>query len=387
MSIRESVSAKLERLIRRSMADEQSRSAAIRDELRAVHAAVSKMHQEVFEWCGDLAARSREALAQSNALSARCEELAHRQRELTQVYLGLSEQLASIEREQAEAIGEVRQIVGASLDDVPGLVQRLFSTRGTSAYRAAFAEAEPMVSVIIATYNRARLLTERTLPSVLGQTYSNFEVVIVGDGCDDDTADRLAAVSDPRIRFFNLPHRTGYPDDPRKRWQVAGGSCKNLAAELAEGHWLALVDDDDEFSPDHIEILMNAALGDRYEMVCGRMMVKADRAIPYDRIVGTYPPKHGEFNFFNSIMMRALRFFTFDSNSWVLDEASDWQRCRRMMEAGVKIGWVEDVLGTVYPTGPREEGVEGDPPEPIARRLGSGNDPAPDPWRDQPGDP
>ena len=51
---------------------------------------------------------------------------------------------------------------------------------------------QPLVSVCVATYNRARLLIERSVPSVLQQTYKNFELIIVGDGCDDETAELLA---------------------------------------------------------------------------------------------------------------------------------------------------------------------------------------------------
>ncbi|MCP2502095.1 MAG: hypothetical protein NCA08_11110 [Deltaproteobacteria bacterium] len=51
--------------------------------------------------------------------------------------------------------------------------------------RDIFADREPLVSVRIATYNRARILVERTIPSVLSQTYRNFEIMIVGDHCTE----------------------------------------------------------------------------------------------------------------------------------------------------------------------------------------------------------
>jgi len=65
-------------------------------------------------------------------------------------------------------------------------------------------EESPLVSVIIATYNRGRILVERTLPSIFSQSYQNFEVVIVGDHCPDNTPELLAKMKDPRVRFYNL---------------------------------------------------------------------------------------------------------------------------------------------------------------------------------------
>ena len=81
---------------------------------------------------------------------------------------------------------------------------------------------DPLITMIIATYNRGKLLVERTLPSIFNQTYQNFEVVIVGDRCIDNTPELLAKVSDPRVRFHDLPKRGTYPDDPTDRWFVQG---------------------------------------------------------------------------------------------------------------------------------------------------------------------
>ncbi|MDO8665381.1 MAG: glycosyltransferase, partial [Gemmatimonadales bacterium] len=63
----------------------------------------------------------------------------------------------------------------------------------------------------IATYNRGAVLCERTIPTVLAQTYPHFELLIVGDHCTDDTEERVKALKDPRIRFVNLPERGNYP--------------------------------------------------------------------------------------------------------------------------------------------------------------------------------
>ncbi len=114
----------------------------------------------------------------------------------------------------------------------------------------------PLVSVCVATYNRARSLTERCIPSVLQQSYSHFELIVVGDGCTDDTEKRIAEISDPRLTFVNLPERGKYPEDPTRRWMVAGTPAVNKAMELAQGDYITHLDDDDEYLPRRLEKLV-----------------------------------------------------------------------------------------------------------------------------------
>src|SRR3990167_5480376 len=58
----------------------------------------------------------------------------------------------------------------------------------------------PLISAYIPTYNRGELLIQRAVPSILAQTYKNFELIIVGDHCTDNTAELVAKIKDPRIR-------------------------------------------------------------------------------------------------------------------------------------------------------------------------------------------
>ena len=74
---------------------------------------------------------------------------------------------------------------------------------------------EPLVSVIIPTWNRGELLATRTLPSVLAQTHQNLEIIVVGDCCTDTTAEMIAAIGDPRVIFYNLPERGNYPSEKK----------------------------------------------------------------------------------------------------------------------------------------------------------------------------
>jgi hypothetical protein len=127
--------------------------------------------------------------------------------------------------------------------------------------------AHPLITVIVTTYNRSRLLTERCIPSILGQTYDNLELIVVGDGCTDDTEELVSRINDPRLRFYNLPERGQYPSDPLRRWMVAGTPAGNKAFSLAQGDFITQLDDDDEYLPDRLEKLVQFAIDNQLDFV------------------------------------------------------------------------------------------------------------------------
>lgn len=212
--------------------------------------------------------------------------------------------------------------------------------------KGGFNDNNPLVSVLIPTYNRANLLTERSVQSVLRQTHQNFEIIIVGDHCTDNTEELLKNFNDERIKFYNLPKRGDYPTDPHSRWMVAGTTPANKAIELASGQWMAPLDDDDEFSEDHIEVLLNYALKYNYEMVYG--IVQAERAPGKWINIGSYPPEGGKIGHCSVLYHSKLKFFTYDINAWKYGEPADWNMWRRMKDAGVRIGFIDKVVSKAY---------------------------------------
>ncbi len=204
----------------------------------------------------------------------------------------------------------------------------------------------PLISVRIPTYNRAKILTERTIPSVLRQTYQNFEIIIVGDHCTDDTEELLKKFKDERIKFHNLPKKGKYPMNPDDRWMVAGTNPANKAIELCSGDWIAPLDDDDEFYEDHLETLLHYALKNNYEMVYG--IVRMERKPRKWVNLGSYPLKRGKISHLSALYHSKLNFFKYDINAWKYGEPNDWSMWRRMKEAGVKIGFIDKVVGKHY---------------------------------------
>jgi glycosyltransferase involved in cell wall biosynthesis len=103
----------------------------------------------------------------------------------------------------------------------------------------------PAVSVIIPTYDRAALLG-RSIRSVLGQDYEDFELIVIDDGSTDETAGVMGGFRDPRIRYVNLGRNMG------------AGAARNAGIRMARGMFLAFQDSDDEWVPAKLAKQMSA---------------------------------------------------------------------------------------------------------------------------------
>jgi len=204
----------------------------------------------------------------------------------------------------------------------------------------------PLVSVVIPTYNRGRVLVERSIASVLAQTYRNIEVVVVGDHATPETLAAIRSVDDPRVRFEDLPVRSPYPEDPELAWMCVGSRPYNRGLELARGAWVANQADDDEFTPDHIETLLTVAIEHRLELVYGDSWME----MPDDNWIrlGEWPPRQGGFCAGSVLHAAALKFVTLDEECWREGLPNDWNMWSRMLKAGVRAGHVERIVFRHY---------------------------------------
>lgn len=201
-------------------------------------------------------------------------------------------------------------------------------------------EAEPLVSVRIATYRRGDLI-KRALDSILSQTHRRLEVLVVGDACDEATQTAVESYADPRIRLVNLPTRGLYPEDAQSRWMVAGTHPMNAALPLLTGQWFAPCDDDDEFTPTHVERLLDRAVSDRLEMVWSRARL---RQADGSWVVTEGPPMAlGRISHGTVLYSSGLRFLRHSETSWKMNEPGDWNLWRRMQAAGVRIGFLDEI--------------------------------------------
>lgn len=103
---------------------------------------------------------------------------------------------------------------------------------------------EPLISVVIPAYNSARFIGE-ALSSVLAQTFTDYEIIVVDDGSTDDTREVVGALGD-RVRLVSQKN-------------AGAGAARNRGIAAARGTWIAFLDSDDQWRPEHLRILLDAA--------------------------------------------------------------------------------------------------------------------------------
>jgi glycosyltransferase involved in cell wall biosynthesis len=201
----------------------------------------------------------------------------------------------------------------------------------------------PLISIIIATYNRSEILLNRTLPSILKQSYTNYEVIIVGDKCIDETPQLLNNYPDKRVYFLDLKKRGKYPKNVEQRWFVQGAKPRNIGLSLAKGDWLMFISDDDILYPDCLEVLLKHAISTKSEFVSGGYDTIIDGKDQY------FPPEPwGPNNIMiggmPSWLYRSyLSFFKWNIDSWrkKWDRPIDYDLQLRFIRSGVTFSHIK----------------------------------------------
>jgi hypothetical protein len=220
--------------------------------------------------------------------------------------------------------------------------RRLHALRASEAYEPAFTEPEPLVSFLIPTHSSYETLRDVALPSILGQSYANLEVIVVGDCAPPQTAEAVASLGDPRVTYVNRTIRGPYPEDPSRRWYVVGTPPVNEALALARGRWIGILGDDDAVRPSHTEHLLAAARANRWENCYGRQEVHFAEGEAIT--LGSFPPELGQWGVQAALYHAGLRFFESELSDAIYEEPNDWSKCRRMMRAGVRFGMIDEVV-------------------------------------------
>ncbi len=213
----------------------------------------------------------------------------------------------------------------------------------------------PKFSILLPTHNRCDVLG-LSIDSVLRQTETDFELLIVADGCTDDTLAVVAGRADPRIRLFDLPKAAGF-----------GYANRNLALREARGHYVAFAAHDDLWFPDHLAVLGGTL--DRTGAEWGYsqpLWVSTDGyVLPYFTNLGLAD----EFQLFmtnsNTIPAQCVvhtRRLLEQVGYWPEDvaEAADWRLWQRMLRASAgKAVFVPVATGLHFSARWRESRVSG----------------------------
>ncbi len=204
----------------------------------------------------------------------------------------------------------------------------------------------PLVSIIIATYNRSDILVNRTIPSILNQTYKNIEIVIIGDKCIDNTAEILSKNTDPRILFYDLPKRGKYPMDIKDRWFVQGSVPRNVGMSIARGDWFVFISDDDIMLPNHVNTLLNAAIEKNVEFISASY-----ETIKNGEKIIVYPVPYGRNNVLIGGMQTwmyksYLKVFKWNVDSWRKNwnRPVDYDLQLRFLEAKVTMTSINEIV-------------------------------------------
>jgi glycosyltransferase involved in cell wall biosynthesis len=102
---------------------------------------------------------------------------------------------------------------------------------------------DPEFTILLPTHARSDVITY-AIRSVLAQQEQSFELLVVGDGAEDGTAQAVSAFKDERIAWMDLPKAPGF-----------GYANRNVALRKARGRYVAFLSDDDLLFPDHLSLL------------------------------------------------------------------------------------------------------------------------------------
>lgn len=194
----------------------------------------------------------------------------------------------------------------------------------------------PLVSVITPTWNRHDLLFERCIDSVAAQTYENFEHIIVSDG-PDETLSRVFRQFPGEfdyLRYFELPeHTAGHIGNPARLFGI----------EQAQGEYIAYLDDDDAYRPEHVALHV-AALEESGSYFSKSFMLSHKKR---DELIGNGAPCPGGIGTPMIVHRREL----LDIATWgASGEMEDWELVKSWLDAGVQWTSIDEITIDVWPS-------------------------------------
>jgi len=203
----------------------------------------------------------------------------------------------------------------------------------------------PRVTVIIPTYNWSTVLPY-SIGSVLRQTFTDFDLLVIGDACTDDSEKVVTATPDPRVRWINLPANVGHQSGPN-----------NEGIRQARGEIIAYLGHDDLWLPHHLS-KMTAALDRGADLAYGIVeMVGVDGSVPKPApremehyVSGMWIPPSGVIHRRQAIL---------DVGGWPhfvdVDREPEAVLWERMHLTGSRIAFVSSLVAIKFPASVRRD--------------------------------
>ncbi len=191
-----------------------------------------------------------------------------------------------------------------------------------------------LVSVIIPAYNQGHYL-DKAVQSVLGQTYPDFEIIIVDDGSTDNTASIGCSYTVPYIHYVRQENQ-------------GLSAARNTGLRFAQGEFISYLDSDDLFLPDKLKLLMEAFdTHPEFGFVAGQAIPINEAGAPIGKLYDSPIPEPAEELLLGnplhvgSVLVRRTwqdRAGEFDI---ALRSYEDWDMWLRLVRLGCRMGWVD----------------------------------------------
>lgn len=139
--------------------------------------------------------------------------------------------------------------------------------------------SDPLVSVIVPVYNTGEMV-QKTIKSILDNTYKNVEIIVVDDGSNDITKEVLKKIKSECVKVYEKEN--GGPS-----------SARNFGIEKARGEYLIFVDSDDEIKLEFIEKLVKAIRPSENVLAMSGIVFRSEASVK-EEFIGDFPRKNDE---------------------------------------------------------------------------------------------
>lgn len=201
----------------------------------------------------------------------------------------------------------------------------------------------PQVTVLLPTYNWSSVL-RYAIASVLRQTFTDFELLVIGDGCTDDSEQVAGESGDARVRWIGLPENSGHQSGPN-----------NVGLREARGEIIAYHGHDDLWLPHHLAVTVDALQtsdADLAHSLCLMVPPEGDSSswilIPQPEL-GAYAPPLGVIHR-RSLTERIGGWRHYRDLGTTPPDVELW---RRAAASGAKLSFVPRLTGIKFPASVR----------------------------------